>query len=103
MKTAKEAEKLTLLDYLESHVHIIKECSDERPETVTGDQTVVDSISHGEIEVWNFICCNRQNWEYEKKITDNPNPASFVTHMEFAICDESEEVQAFFKAKGFDF
>jgi hypothetical protein len=56
---------------------------------------ILNSITWGEIEVWNFIECNRQNAEDSK--------GDEVAHMECALCDESKEVGEFFRKHGFNF
>jgi hypothetical protein len=100
---AKEAAQLAILEYLESYVHVIgtPACEDEMPETVTGDQTVLNSISYEECPAWCIVLSERQNWESECKLAEFP--CSFVAHFEFFLVDESDEVKSFFRAAGFEF
>ena len=59
------------------------------------EKVLLQSLAHGEVEVWNFILCNQQSAEYDK--------VGEVARLECVLCDESKSVQDFFRAHGFSF
>ncbi len=61
----------------------------------TGKSRKLNSFSHGEVEVWNYIECQRQNAEIDGN--------DLLAHFECGLASESDDVCKFFLAHGFQF
>lgn len=59
------------------------------------DCTILNSVSYGVVEAWNLATCYLQNAEMDK--------VTVLAYMESALCYESDSVQSYFRALGFQF
>lgn len=58
-------------------------------------EVVLESLNYGNVEVWNYILCYRQNAESDGN--------DLIAHVECALSCDNESVQSFFRKHGFSF
>lgn len=60
-----------------------------------GKKILKDSMSHGRIEVWNYILCNRQNAAHDG--------VREIDRLDCVLSDELALVAKFFRSHGYTF